>query len=176
MRHLSRQSIRKKCEQKFSLLMQNKCPYLILSFQGYRIWRSYNELLGIEKKKHDRPAGLQIFKKQTPTQVFSCGICEEWWLLQKRRNIWRNRNEKNYCACFIIFKRIDTILKYFGNFTHSRPTLVPQNRQANVRLQHGTLMNCKKVEDCKECRVTTAKSCSANCNIFTLELYGYFFI
>ena len=30
------------------------------------------------KNKHDRPTGLQISKKQAPTQVFSCGICEDF--------------------------------------------------------------------------------------------------
>ena len=26
--------------------------------------------------KNPEPAGLQLFKKETPMQVFSCGICE----------------------------------------------------------------------------------------------------
>ena len=29
-----------------------------------------------EKQTWNRPAGLQLFKKETPTQVFSCGISE----------------------------------------------------------------------------------------------------
>ena len=32
------------------------------------------------------------------------------------------------------------------------------------------------MEDCKKCRLTTDKSCSASCNIVTSELYRYFFI
>ena len=37
-----------------------------------------NYWVQLEKNKHEigRPASLQLVKKETPTQVLSCGICE----------------------------------------------------------------------------------------------------
>ena len=42
--------------------LKNKFITCIFGYRGKQTW--------------NRPAGLQLFKKETPTQVFSCGICE----------------------------------------------------------------------------------------------------